>query len=93
MRIPKSWIGPMAKRVAHTLLSEDMVVHDVDEGVIAAEVERLILEELHIEDRLNDEVRQILLEHDRDIDRNHLDYRKLFDLTKQKLVRERGIVI
>jgi len=93
MRIPKSWIGPMAKRVAHTLLSEDMVVHDVDEGVIAAEVERLILEELHIEDRLNDEVRQILLGHDRDIDRNHLDYRKLFDLTKQKLVRERGIVI
>jgi hypothetical protein len=93
MRIPRTWIPPLAKLVADTLLREELIVPDVDPGVLTGELEALIHEELSVEDRLNEEVRQILTRHEADIARGRLDYRKLFDMTKQKLVRERGIVL
>jgi hypothetical protein len=83
----------MAKAVADTLVGEELVTADVDRKALEAAVEALMLEELTVEDRLNDEVRQILTKFDSDIAKGRLDYRKLFDLTKQKLVRERGIVL
>ncbi len=58
-----------------------------------AKTEEIITEELMVEDRLNDEVREILKKHSEDIERGRMDYRKLFDLTKQKLVRERNLVL
>ena len=41
----------------------------------------------------NDEVRELLKTYTSEIEQGRLDYRKLFDLTKQKLVRERNIVL
>ena len=60
---------------------------------LLAETEELIMEELTVEDRLNEEVREILKGHTVEIEKGRLDYRRLFDLTKQKLVKERNIVI
>ncbi len=51
------------------------------------------MNELAIEDRLNEEVRQLLKVHAPEIEKGRLDYRKLFEMTKQKLVRERNIVL
>ena len=83
----------MSRRIADLLLKEELIVADVDPKVLAEEVERLMMDELMVEDRINDEVREILRKFDNDIDRGRMDYRKLFDMTKQKLVRERGIVL
>ena len=93
MRIPQSWVRPMAKRIVDTLFREDMIVKDVEPADLTDEVERLVLEELMVEDRLNDEIRQMLSEHEGKIDRGGYDYRRLFDLTKQKVIRERGIIV
>lgn len=60
---------------------------------LLAETEELIMEELTVEDRLNEEVREILKGHTVEIEKGRLDYRRLFDLTKQKLVKERNIVL
>jgi uncharacterized protein len=51
------------------------------------------MEELMVEDRINDEVRQILKKFEPEIEKGRLDYRKLFDMTKQKLVRERNVIL
>jgi hypothetical protein len=93
MRIPRSWVPPIAKRIVDTLLSEELIVPDIDPKQLGAEVERLLTYELMAEDRINDEVRKILREHELDIDRGGLDYRKVFDLTKQKLIKEKGIIV
>ena len=93
MRIPKSWVPILAKRITKALLEREMVVLSVPEDKLIAKVEEFITEELMIEDRLNDEVRALLNKHTSDIERGRMDYRKLFELTKQKLVRERNIVL
>jgi hypothetical protein len=93
MRIPKSWVPILAKRITENLMHKEMVVLSVPEDKLLAKVEELITEELMLEDRLNDEVRLLLNKHTSDIERGRMDYRKLFDLTKQKLVRERNLVL
>lgn len=55
--------------------------------------EAVILDELMVEDRLNDEVRAILKRYEADIEKGRLDFRRMFDLTKQKLVKERNLVL
>jgi hypothetical protein len=52
-----------------------------------------ITEELSVEDKLNAEVRQMLKAHEQEIERGHMDYHKMFTMLKQKLVRERGIIL
>jgi hypothetical protein len=46
-----------------------------------------------VEDRLNDEVRAILSRHSSDIEQGRMDFRRLFELTKQKLVKERNLIL
>ncbi|MEJ2315310.1 MAG: DUF507 family protein [Nitrospirota bacterium] len=93
MRIPRSWIPVISRRIVDTLFNEELIVPDVDAAKLQAEVEALVTEELEVEDRLNDEVREILKQFEHDIERGRMDYRKLFDLTKHKLIRERNLVI
>lgn len=83
----------MAERILETLLREDMIEPDIERKELLEEIQRLITDELSVEDRLNEEVREILRKHESEIERGRLDYRRLFELTKQKLVRERNIVL
>ena len=46
-----------------------------------------------VEDRINREVREILKKYDMEIEKGRLDFRKLFELTKQKIVKERNIIL
>jgi hypothetical protein len=93
MRIPKTWVPLMAKRIVDSFISKDLVKITVPSKKLLSETEELIMHELTVEDRLNEEVREILKKHSSEIEQDRLDYRKLFDLTKQKLVRERSIVL
>jgi hypothetical protein len=83
----------MAQRIIETLVAEDLIERDMDRAKLAQELELLITEELSVEDRLNEEVRQILRVHETEIERGRLDYRRLFELTKQKLVKERNLIL
>ena len=56
-------------------------------------LDQAITEELSVEDRLNAEVRQMLKAHEQEIERGNVDYHKMFTMLKQKLVRERGIIL
>lgn len=82
----------MARRITDTLFKEELIVPDVEPDALTEKIDHILYQELSVEDRLNDEVRQILDRHEGAIGRG-MDYRKLFDMTKQKLVKERGIVI
>lgn len=93
MRIPKTWVPLMAKRIVDSIISKDLVKITVPSGKFLSETEALIMQELTVEDRVNEEVREILKKHTGEIEQGRLDYRKLFDLTKQKLVKERNIVL
>jgi hypothetical protein len=93
MRIPKSWVPSMARRIVDNLIKKDLIEPAIPVNTLIEETEKLIMDELMVEDRLNEDVRQMLRKYESEIEKGRLDYRKLFDMTKQKLVKERNIVL
>jgi hypothetical protein len=93
MRFPKTWVPLLTKKIINTVISKDLIKPTVSVEKLLSETEQLILDELAVEDRLNEEVREILKSHVQEIEKGRLDYRRLFELTKNKLVRERNLVL
>jgi hypothetical protein len=93
MRIPKPWVPIMAKRISENLLSKHMISPTVPVDKFVEKTEEIMTEELMVEDRLNEEVRELLKKFASDIEQGRMDYRRLFELTKQKLVKERNLVL
>lgn len=93
MRIPKSWVPYIAENIVENLLKKDLIEPLVSKEELLSEAEKLILDELMVEDRLNEEVREILKKYEAEIEKSKLDYRKLFEMTKQKLVKQRNLVL
>jgi len=83
----------MAKRIINNLIAREMITPKIPVEKLIEQADAIILAELMLEDRLNNEVRELLKKHETDIERNRMDYRKLFELTKQKLVKERNLVL
>ncbi len=93
MRVPKTWVPFLAKKVVDNITLKNLVKPAVPLEKLLTETGEIILEELTIEDRLNEEVREILKSHSAEIEKGRMDYRRLFELTKQKLVKERNLVL
>ena len=56
-------------------------------------LERAITTELSVEDRLNAEVRDLMKQYGTQIEQGGVDYQKMFTMIKNKLVRERGLIL
>lgn len=93
MRIPKSWIPYIANNIIENLLKKGLIESTVFKEQLLEETEKLILDELMVEDRLNEEVRELLKKYETEIEKGKLDYRKLFEMMKQKLVKQRNLVL
>jgi hypothetical protein len=93
MRIPKHWVPLIAKKIVGDLLSRGLIETKVPLGVLIADAEGLIMDELMVEDRVNEETREILKKYAHEIEKGKLDYRKIFELTKRKIVQEKGLIL
>jgi len=93
MRVPKGLAPVLSKEIIEELLKRELISLVVPREQATALLSELILEELMVEDRLNAEVREMLKKYDSEIEKGRLDYRRLFEMTKQKLVKERNIVL
>ena len=93
MRIPKTWVPLLSKRIVDTLVTKELIKPAVSIKKLLSETEEIILTELTVEDRLNEEVRELLKKHASEIEQGRLDYRRLFEITKQKLVKERNLIL
>jgi len=93
MRIPKNWVPILAKKIVDNIISKELVSPAVSKDRLLSETEEILFGELGIEDKLNEEVRELLKKFAPEIEKEHLDYRRLFELTKHKLVKERNLVL
>jgi uncharacterized protein len=93
MRVPKTWVPLLTKKIIDNLISKNLVRPVISAEKLLLAAEELIFTELTVEDRLNDEVREILKSHASEIEKGRMDYRTLFDLTKRKIVKDRNIVL
>ena len=83
----------LAAKIADNLVGKNLISPAVPMDKFLVKTEEIITEELMVEDRLHDEVRELLKKHAVDIEKGRMDYRRLFELTKHKLVKERNLVL
>lgn len=83
----------MAKKIIADLLSRELIELLAPPEKVIAETERLLVEDLMVEDKLNEEVREMLKKYASEIEKGRLDYRRMFELTKKKIIQEKGLVL
>lgn len=93
MRLSKELIKHIANAVALNLETKKMVEYEVPRDQIVSKISDVITADLQAEDQLNKDVEKLLSAHEAEIAKGNMDYRKVFELTKQKLAKERGIVL
>jgi hypothetical protein len=92
MRLRKRQIESISDNIAEELMQDKSIkCQDIEE--LKALVRREITEDLLVEDKLNEEVRQILDAHSSQIRQGSIEYHKMFRLVKEKLARERNIIL
>ena len=93
MRLSKERVRHMAESLTGRLQEEGHLELFGERKGFVEVLEQAITAELSVEDRVNAEVRQLLKAYEEQIDRGQVDYQKMFQMVKQKLVRERGIIL
>ncbi|HMZ54827.1 MAG TPA: DUF507 family protein [Nitrospira sp.] len=93
MRLAKERVHHMADSVVARLHELQFLEISGDRRALRESLEHTMTEELMVEDRLNAEVRRMMQPYERQIEQGQVDYQKMFTMIKQKLVRERGIIL
>jgi hypothetical protein len=93
MRLSQAKLDSLSGQVAAMLLESADVVVTSDANRLQALAHQAMEEELLVEDRLEDEVRELLKQYDREIRQGRMSYNTLFTRIKAKLVRERGVIL
>jgi hypothetical protein len=93
MRLPKELIKIIADAIAANLETREMAEYEVPRSAISEKISAVIIENMLAEDKLNKDVEKLLTAHEAEIAKENMDYRKVFELTKQKLAKERGMVL
>jgi hypothetical protein len=93
MRLRKKMIDHIAKTVTERLLEQELLAVAGTRETVMGEVSRLITADLMVEDRLNEEVKELLRAHTAEIERGNIDYARMFTMVKRKLVQERGLIL
>ncbi|MEE8124993.1 MAG: DUF507 family protein [Nitrospirales bacterium] len=93
MRFNTVRIHHMAARVVERLESRGLLQIQGKVEVVVRRLEAAITTELQVEDRLNADVREMLKQFDREFAEGRADYQKMFSMVKQKLIKERGLVL
>jgi hypothetical protein len=92
MLLTRDFVGYMASEVVKRLIANKMI----EAGNPAALGERIRLkmaEELGIEDRLNEEVREILNQHAEEMRRTGVSYQEMYKKVKGELARQRKLIL
>jgi hypothetical protein len=93
MRLVHGRIEMIARAIVQRLVAQRAIAVHVPEAELIAHVTALIERELAVEDQLNQEVRELLKQYQRQIDSGQVDYQRVFTMVKRQLAKERGVII
>lgn len=93
MRIRKELVERMAQRITRALIGGDYLIWDDRPDKLEHIINEIITEDLMVEDRLNEEIKLLLEARTDEYEREMMDYGRVFQMVKQKLVRERNLIL
>ena len=92
MLLQRDYVGYIAKEIVKRLVDGEMI-ESPSPDELALRVRQVMAEELSVEERINDEARQILIQHDEQMRRTGASYQEMFKKVKSQLARERKLIL
>jgi hypothetical protein len=92
MLLVRDYVAHMAGEVVKRLVEGGLIETKAGDAVTNRVRQRMV-EELTVEDRINDEVRQILLDHQDEMRRTGVSYQEMYKKVKQQLARDRKLIL
>jgi len=92
MGLRKEYVRLLSTKIAEDLVKQEMI--EVPDGLdLAEQLFQVMDAEINLEDRLNEEVRVLLNQYQDQMRQSGASYQEMFKLIKNKLVRERKLVL
>jgi hypothetical protein len=92
MLLVRDYVAHMASEVVKRLVEGGHIETKALDTVINR-VKVRMAEELSVEDKINDEVRQILIDHQDEMRRAGISYQDMFKKVKQQLAKDRKLIL
>lgn len=92
MLLSRDYVTYMAQEVVKRLVAEEMIeTKSVEE--VTTRVKQGMAEELAVEERVNEEVRQILSDHAETMRRTGVSYQEMFKKVKAQIAKDKKLIL
>ncbi len=92
MLLSRDYVGYMSKEVVKRLVERQMIETKAPDA-LAERVRQTMSDELTVEDRLNEEVRDILAQHNDEMRKVGASYQEMYKKVKGELARQRKLIL
>lgn len=92
MKLRKQQVEVIAARIIDDLIKRESIEAE-NKDKAKALVKKIIIDDFMVEDKLNDEVRELLEKISSEMRQGSVEYHKMFRLVKEKLIRERNLIL
>jgi hypothetical protein len=92
MLLNRDLVGHMAGEALKKLVELEMVEAKTPDAVVSR-LRQAMLEEITVEDRINEEARQILIQHQEQMRNTGVSYQEMFKKVKTQLARDKKLVL
>ncbi|HKD71952.1 MAG TPA: DUF507 family protein [Candidatus Acidoferrum sp.] len=94
MLLNRDYVGHMASEVVKKLVEDKLVeIKEKDLEPVITRVRLRMMEEITVEDKVNDEVRNILTQHQDEMRRSGISYQEMFKKVKGQIARDRKLIL
>lgn len=94
MLLNRDYVGYMAAEVIKKLVEDNLVeIKEKDLAPVLMRVRQRIMEEITVEDKVNEEVRNILIQYQDEMRRTGVSYQEMFKKVKGQIARERKLIL
>jgi len=94
MLLNRDYVGHMASQVVKKLVEDEQIaIKEKDVEPVVLKVRNRMMEEITVEDKINEEVRTILTQHQDEMRRAGISYQEMFKKVKGQLARDRKLIL
>ncbi|HKM66592.1 MAG TPA: DUF507 family protein [Candidatus Acidoferrum sp.] len=94
MLLNRDYVSHMASQVIKKLVEDEQVaIKEKDVDPVIQRVRNRMMEEITVEDKINEEVRTILTQHQDEMRRAGISYQEMFKKVKGQLARDRKLIL
>ncbi len=93
MKFSPELVATLAGQLVAKLVSDGLIEPVADRRVLTVSLERVIVDELSVEDRINADAKELMRKYESEIARGQMNEQQLFQMIKKQLVKEKGVVL